>query len=219
MRYMRVKIVIADIDECLGLLARPERFCSAQRLERCLSIRSEAARKQGYAAELALSYALSGSSLEPPVYCYADNGKPVIENGYVSLSHSGGYAVCAYADAPVGVDIEVKREVSTKIAARILCEAELAAYENGGGNDYLLERFVMKEAYFKMTGEGLGGGFAEVDTTGGAIVRGGEPAGSVRRFGGDEFFGYAVCDTEFDLSVIRISDAVDPAFDDSEQQE
>ena len=33
-------------------------------------------------------------------------GKPIVSNGYISLSHSGPYVVLAHADSPVGVDIE-----------------------------------------------------------------------------------------------------------------
>ena len=33
-------------------------------------------------------------------------GKPVVENGYISLAHSGPYVVLATSETPVGVDIE-----------------------------------------------------------------------------------------------------------------
>ena len=33
-------------------------------------------------------------------------GKPVITDGYISLSHSGQYVVLAVSDTPVGIDIE-----------------------------------------------------------------------------------------------------------------
>lgn len=34
------------------------------------------------------------------------NGKPMIDNGYISLAHSGDKVVLAVSDSPVGIDIE-----------------------------------------------------------------------------------------------------------------
>ena len=49
-----------------------------------------------------------------------ESGKPYIENDpiFISLSHSGDYAVCAVSDSPIGVDIEQEREFSQKIKER-----------------------------------------------------------------------------------------------------
>ena len=43
-------------------------------------------------------------------------GKPAVDAAgvYVSVSHSGPYAVCAIADVPVGVDVEVVRSADEK---------------------------------------------------------------------------------------------------------
>ena len=37
---------------------------------------------------------------------YNENGKPVLDFCFFSISHSGDFAVCAVSDFPVGVDIE-----------------------------------------------------------------------------------------------------------------
>ncbi|MEE1238392.1 MAG: 4'-phosphopantetheinyl transferase superfamily protein [Acutalibacteraceae bacterium] len=37
---------------------------------------------------------------------YNENGKPLLDFCFFSISHSGGFAVCAVSDSPVGVDIE-----------------------------------------------------------------------------------------------------------------
>ena len=168
---MKVKVVIINTEDHLRALAEPERFCSEGRLNKCRATLNAAVRMQGYAAELAISYALSGAALLPPVYSYEKSGKPVIENGFISISHSGKYAVCAVADAPVGVDIEVRRTVSPAISRRVLTDAERAEYRAEPSDDYLLRKFVIKEAYFKMTGEGLGGSFRGVEETEGRLVR------------------------------------------------
>jgi len=173
---MTVRVIIVNTEACGELLAEPKRFCSAARLTRCSVIRSEEVRLQGYAAELALSYALSGTAFEPPQYYYGSNGKPCIDNGCISLSHSGKYAVCAYADLPVGVDIEAARAVDPRIARRVLSPAELIKFEKTG-KDYLLDRFVMKEAYLKMTGEGVFSRPYEVYECEGSVFRSGVRAG------------------------------------------
>ena len=43
---------------------------------------------------------------------FYDDGKPMLDVGYVSATHSGDYSVIAYSDSEVGIDIEKIREVS-----------------------------------------------------------------------------------------------------------
>ena len=188
---MKASLVIVDIARCAELLERPERFCSEDRLIRCASLENAAARMQGLAAELALSYALSGDRFEPPDYRRDENGKPIIEGGYVSLSHSGNFAVCAYAPCPVGVDIEERRAVSPAAARRILTEAEFSEYSSGGDPDLALSRFVMKEAYLKLTGDGVFGGMNRIFERDGQVFRDGVRKGFSYRFG-ESFIGCAV---------------------------
>ena len=202
--YMKIRLVIVNIEDCAGLLSAPERFCSGQRLARAEAIADAGKRMQSYAAELALSFALSGDALLPPVYSYDEKGRPVIEGGFVSLSHSGNYAVCAYSPAPVGVDIEERRPVESGLARRILCPAERKEYERSGVG-YLLGRFVMKEAFFKLTGEGISGGFHDVFESEGRLFRRGVLAGFPVFFGTP---GYACCvvSSAFPEEIELISD-------------
>lgn len=46
-----------------------------------------------------------------PNFSY-DDGKPVLDQGYVSATHSGDYSLIAYSDYEVGIDIEKIRDVS-----------------------------------------------------------------------------------------------------------
>ncbi|MBE6718409.1 MAG: hypothetical protein E7574_04045 [Ruminococcaceae bacterium] len=71
-----------------------------------------------------------------------ENGKPYIEGNpfYFSLSHSGDYAVCAISDTPVGIDIELDKELSTLVKKRFA--------EN------MLE-WTKREAKGKLTGNGF----------------------------------------------------------------
>lgn len=194
-----VKLVIVNIEKCARLLERPERFSSKARLDKCASIKNERVRMQGYGAELALSYALSGSKLEPPEYRCEESGKPVIESGFISLSHSGNFAVCAYSPVPVGVDIEEYREVSPAAAKRILTESELSEFARAGSK-YLIDRFVMKEAFLKLTGEGVFGGMDRVFEKDGRIFRDGVSKAFSFRFG-DGYAGCAAACEECDFSL------------------
>lgn len=201
---MEPKLVIVDIRTSGERLANPETFCSEGRLLRCSGIKNETMRLQSLAAELALSYALSGDLLFPPVYRYLENGKPVIDGGYISLSHSGSFAVCALADDPVGVDLEVYRRVSPSIKKRLLSEAELSEYGSSEDENYLLSKFVMKEAYLKLTGEGIAGGLSSVEEDSDTVFFRGEPVGSLFRLVTYEFILAAVTKEKTAFNVIRL---------------
>ena len=85
-------------------------------------------------------------------------GKPTVDavGVYVSISHSGPYAVCAIADVPVGVDVEVVRSADEKFMRRVCSEAEMAYIRVGDDGDCarFWETWTAKEALFKLTGKG-----------------------------------------------------------------
>lgn len=99
---------------------------------------------------------------------YDENGKPFSEGAYLSIAHTGNYAVCAVSDTPCGIDAETKdRRVSLKTALRVCTENELKYIfgENFDGtipeikDDETVIRFIeiwtKKEAYGKMLGKGI----------------------------------------------------------------
>lgn len=45
-------------------------------------------------------------------FSYAEDGRPVIDKGYISISHSNGLIAVAISDTPVGVDLEKVRGVN-----------------------------------------------------------------------------------------------------------
>ena len=85
-------------------------------------------------------------------------GKPTVDavGVYVSVSHSGPYAVCAIADVPIGVDVEVVRSADEKFMRRVCSEAEMAYIRVGDDGDCarFWEIWTAKEALFKLTGKG-----------------------------------------------------------------
>ena len=114
-----------------------------------------------------------------------ENGKPTVQGHpafYFNLSHAGDYVVLAHGDVPLGVDIEQIREKDNlRVARRCFTEREYAyvsgqkevvSQETAGApgevaeksgfepdDSLCAERFfylwTMKEAYLKLTGDGI----------------------------------------------------------------
>ncbi|MBQ3253685.1 MAG: 4'-phosphopantetheinyl transferase superfamily protein [Acholeplasmatales bacterium] len=92
------------------------------------------------------------SSLENISYL---NGKPFINDYYISLSHSKKYFGFAISNNNIGIDIE---DIITKLdlSKRILSEAELKEFNDSLDKSlYLTTKWTLKEAYGKMIGTGL----------------------------------------------------------------
>ena len=84
-------------------------------------------------------------------------GKPYVElcDTYLSVSHSGEYFLCIIAERPVGIDVqERKNSNSDKIAERYFTEREKSFIRDNGENGFFTV-WTRKEAYSKLTGEGI----------------------------------------------------------------
>ncbi|MBQ3054644.1 MAG: hypothetical protein IJC88_00910 [Oscillospiraceae bacterium] len=71
-----------------------------------------------------------------------ENGRPVINDGFISVAHSGKTVAIAVSSAPVGMDLEEKKERSKALWMRV-----------GAQNGYA--DWCKKEAYVKYLGEGF----------------------------------------------------------------
>ena len=81
-----------------------------------------------------------------------NDGKPYLDNGYISISHSANMAAIIYnPDFPVGIDIETVASRIRRIASRAFSETELAAAEDD------LEKLTVlwncKECVFKLAND------------------------------------------------------------------
>ena len=87
-------------------------------------------------------------------------GKPYFpqETLHFSISHTKNHAFCCLTHENVGIDAEeMDRRVSPALAEKILSAAEKARYEaSSDQNASLLRLWVLKEAYAKLLGKGLG---------------------------------------------------------------
>lgn len=109
-------------------------------------------------------------------YVYGAKGKPQFADKlggtdgfpFFNLSHSGSYVCCAAADREVGIDIQQMRPMRNfRVADRYFSAREreaLDACEELQLREQLFyEIWVKKEAYAKLTGEGIGTGIS-IDT-------------------------------------------------------
>lgn len=97
-------------------------------------------------------------------YCHGERGKPYLRDFpfYFNLSHSGDYVFCGVSKQEIGVDIQKIQKVSElRLARRFFSDREYRALENCGDAEDRRKMFfcmwVRKEAFGKLTGEGLAG--------------------------------------------------------------
>lgn len=95
--------------------------------------------------------------VQDPQILRTPKGKPYVElrDTYLSVSHSGEYFLCIIAERPVGIDVqERKNSNSDKIAERYFTEREKSFIRDNGENGFFTV-WTRKEAYSKLTGEGI----------------------------------------------------------------
>ena len=96
---------------------------------------------------------------ELPEISRLSDGKPVFTNHpdcHFNLSHSGGMALCALSDRPVGADIEIVCPRKSEFPAYVFKGAEYDRYKALGGDwDAFYTLWTEKESIIKYTGEGL----------------------------------------------------------------
>lgn len=134
---------------------------SPARRKRVSEIAAEDDRKRTVAAELLVRKTVGeklGIAPSAVALTMDENDKPYIEGDplYVSMSHSGAWAVCAVDSRPVGVDAEVIRGAREKFIARVCSETEQTyiRYGDAGCFHRFWECWTAKEALFKLTGKG-----------------------------------------------------------------
>lgn len=120
---------------------------------------SEERRREWLAVRLLLHSVLGcDASIE-----YDDKGKPCLvgADGYVSISHTKGYAAIAFSSSfPVGLDMELSNREVGAVARRFMYEEDLAVLPQEKWNEYKLIRWTAAEALFKLVGD-LGGSYRE----------------------------------------------------------
>ncbi len=95
-------------------------------------------------------------------YCYDPRGKPDFADGslHFNLSHSGQYVCCVLAEHEIGIDIQYMRPLKNmRLAERFFSDREKELLRLCGNEREREELFyriwVRKEAYAKLTGQGI----------------------------------------------------------------
>ena len=91
-------------------------------------------------------------------------GKPYFPDApwHFSISHTQNHAFCALSQRNIGIDAEeADRPIDPRLAERLLSPGELEKFDNS--REMLLKFWVLKEAYAKLTGRGLGNYLGQTD--------------------------------------------------------
>ncbi len=156
----------AEFENCLNRIPQWRR-------QRILSYRNRDDRLRSLACSLLLAEGCAELGWDPQGYI-GENGRPMLlEKGhYISLAHAGDYAVAAFSEEPVGIDVEeiarFTSERREKIGRKILTEAE-KEYLHQLMSDCVqatafAEIWTRKEAFVKCNGKGLSMDFREIET-------------------------------------------------------
>jgi phosphopantetheine--protein transferase-like protein len=105
-----------------------------------------------------LEYALMrtyGYKINKLNFSKSKEGKWLLKECYISLSHSNGIVAVALSKKPIGVDIEVIEKPKNSAIERVLVKKEAKEYEKAQDkNGYLLTAWSKKESAFKCKGKG-----------------------------------------------------------------
>ena len=80
---------------------------------------------------------------------------PAAPELHFSISHSGGRWVCAFTDAPVGLDLQAHRPCRALALARRFFAPEEAEWLRSRGEAAFFDLWCAKESWLKYTGRGL----------------------------------------------------------------
>lgn len=92
-------------------------------------------------------------------------GKPYFKNlpdFHFNVSHCENTVAVAFADSPIGIDIEKLKTADFKISERFFNQRENEYIKNSSNPDYaFFEVWTAKEAYFKHKGTGINSDFSK----------------------------------------------------------
>lgn len=155
-------------------------FVDDVRWEKIQALKQEKDKLRSLASAYLLNQMCEELGICNPQYEYGEKGKPYLEgqeNVVFNLSHSGEYAVLAYAvnddggsntgqqkREEIGIDIQEIRLMKEGMKKRILNEKELLplSFSKEEETNYLNRIWCIKESYAKMLGVGLSLDFRKI---------------------------------------------------------
>ena len=97
-----------------------------------------------------------------------ENGKPYTDGKNFSITHTGGSALIALSDLPIGIDAEISRERDFSSVLKRFTAREQA--EIGEHTLEFLRHWVVKEAYIKLVGGTLAHDLKRLEYFGGELL-------------------------------------------------
>ena len=101
---------------------------------------------------------LYAPGLTEPALASGEHGKPYFPDApqlHLSISHSGERWLCAFSDAPVGLDLQAHRPCRALALARRFFAPEEAEWLRSRGEAAFFDLWCAKESWLKYTGRGL----------------------------------------------------------------
>ena len=102
-----------------------------------------------------------------PTICHTEQGKPYFLDCdlHFSISHTESHAFCCISSENIGIDSEeCDRAIDLRLAEKFLSPAEKRHFDAAADKrQCLLRLWVLKEAYSKLLGKGIGNYLAATD--------------------------------------------------------
>lgn len=137
--FWKISEALVDLKNACTLTSHSE-----QRLE-CMKAESQ---QKGF---LAVRMLLQHIGLSDADLSYDTHGKPHLQNGkHISISHSHQFSVIAISTQPVGIDMELIKEKTLKIAPRYLDVSHLDGLSEADQSIKATIIWGIKEAVFKI---------------------------------------------------------------------
>ncbi|MBR4223670.1 MAG: 4'-phosphopantetheinyl transferase superfamily protein [Oscillospiraceae bacterium] len=171
---MDIKVYLTDVDTSGGIQRYADLIdlVSDDRRERIERMIPQNGKVMCLFSELVMRCHLSRLTGIPGTdirFAAGDHGKPYMIGSdiHFSVSHTGSIIAFAAADVPIGVDAELIADARERVAQRSFTENErryIAASDDPSAAFF--DVWTAKEAYVKMTGEGLSRSFGSFDVYG-----------------------------------------------------
>ena len=159
--YIEEKINDFDLQAALSEI-------SEQRREQALQFKFEHGQRTCVLAYLLLKRALREQYGidENPLFEYGEHGKPSIVGHpeiHFNVSHCREAVACAVSDHPVGIDVESIQRFNESLVRFTMNDEEVSQTLSAPQPGIVFTRYwTMKEAYLKLTGEGITNEIKEV---------------------------------------------------------
>ena len=170
MEKENVIVYLADISKTdyETLYASFKANMEPKRVERIELAGNDKVKKELVATGALLQGILRGFGKKATDIAFEEKGKPYLpdcEDVYFNVSHSGNYVMIAFSGQPIGVDIQKIVPYKEALVNRICSFDERSKY-SGDLIRHLNKIWAVKEAYSKLTGEGIGKDLSEVSFEG-----------------------------------------------------